>query len=87
MGYTTLSDRRLRDLITALQAGEVATVSCMASHLANDPVMPAWPHDIEIVIHRHAYILGRLSMAVDLGSYQIYKTTLLALSAQCKRAA
>jgi hypothetical protein len=85
--YTTLQNRRLRDLIVALQAGNVAEVSVFADRLANDPAMPHWPHDIEINTLRYAYLLGRLSMAVDLGYDSIYRTTLRALAAQCKAAA
>ena len=87
MSYTTLPDRRLRDLVVALQAGEVATASCFAGQLADDPQMPNWPHEIEIVIFRRAYLLGRLSMAVDLGADAIYRTTLRAIAAECKAAA
>ena len=87
MSYTTLPDRRLRELVVALQAGEVATVSCFATQLVDDPQMPHWPHEIEIVIFRHAYLLGRLSLAVDLGSDALYRTTLRAIAAECKAAA
>ncbi len=88
MTYATLADRRLRDLVVAIQAGQVAQVSVFAERLVADPgSMPSWPADVPITTLRYAYLLGRLSMAVDLGMDALYRTTLRALATQCRAAA
>jgi hypothetical protein len=82
------TDRHFRDLVMALSESNHGQALSLADRLISQhkqgEQMPRWP-DVSVVPGRHAFILGRTSMAVDLGATDLYYTQLQAIRARCAR--